>query len=129
MHLRPVLVDLAQCKSKMKSLYETWQKYVDEAKVINLRRYAFNKASMELYKWFEDLTYLDANIDDKDPNYDKLVIEKAELVKYAFLEKKDTYGIELALEMLGISTMYVPVEYMTNLFSIMEEYEKRKMML
>jgi len=113
----------------VKSLYETWQKYVDETKVINLRRYAFNKASMELYKWFEDLTYLDANIDDKDPNYDKLVIEKAELVKYAFLEQKDTYGIELALEMLGISTMYMPVEYMTNLFSIMEEYEKRKMML
>jgi hypothetical protein len=113
----------------MKKLFETWRKYIVESKVVNLHRYAFNKASMDLYKWFEDIVYQDTSIDESDPNYDKLVIEKAELVKYAFLEKKDTYGVELALEMLGISTMYMPVEYVTNLLSIMAEYEKREAML
>ena len=113
----------------MKSLYETWQKYVDEAKVINLHRYAFNKASMDLYKWFEDIAYQDTSIDEDDPNYDKLVVERAEILKYAFLEKVENNGIELALEMIGIPVMYLGADWLGSLYTIMAEYEKRKAML
>ena len=129
MHLRLAPVALAQCKSKMKSLFETWRKYVDESKVVNLHRYAFNKASMDLYKWFEDIAYQDTSIDEDDPNYEKLVVERAEILKYAFLEKVENNGIELALEMIGIPVMYLGADWLGSLYTIMAEYEKRKAML
>jgi len=113
----------------MNSLFETWRKYVGESKVVNLHRYAFNKASMDLYKWFEDIAYQDTSIDEDDPNYDKLVVERAEILKYAFLEKADNNGIELALEMVGIPILYLGADMLGNLYTIMAEYEKRKSML
>ena len=113
----------------MNSLFETWRNYVGESKVVNLNRYAFNKASMDLYKWFEDIAYQDMSIDEDDPNYDKLVIERAEILKYAFLEKADNNGIELALEMVGIPILYLGADMLGNLYTIMAEYEKRKSML
>ena len=113
----------------MKSLYETWQKHTNEAKVINLRHYAFHKASMQLYKWFEDLMHFDTTIDKNDPEYDKIIIEKAEIIKYAFLEKLDNYDIDDALFFIGIRSTDIPTEYMNDLFDIVQEYQKRKAML
>ena len=113
----------------MKTLFETWRKYVGESKVVNLHRYAFNKASMDLYKWFEDIAYQDTSIDEADPNYDKLVVERAEILKYAFLEKVENNGIELALEMIGIPVIYLGADWLGSLYTIMAEYEKRKAML
>ncbi len=113
----------------MKSLYETWQKHIDEAKVINLRQYAFHKASMELYKWFEDIIHFDVSIDRNNPKYERTIIEKAELAKYAFLEKLDNYDIDDALFFIGIESANIPAEYMNDLIDIVEEYEKRKAML
>jgi len=113
----------------MKSLYETWRNYVDETKVINLHRYAFNKASMELYKWFEDLMHFDTTIDKDDPEYQKRLIEKAEFMKYAFLERLDNYHVDDALFFIGIESVHIPSEYMNDLLDIMEEYEKRKALL
>jgi len=84
---------------------------------------------MDLYKWFEDIAYQDTSIDEDDPNYDKLVIERAEILKYAFLEKADNNGIELALEMVGIPILYLGADMLGNLYTIMAEYEKRKAML
>ncbi len=113
----------------MKNLFRTWRKYVTESKVVNLHRYAFNKASMDLYEWFETIAYQDTSIDDEDPKYDQLVTERAEILKYAFLEKLENNGIELALEMIGIPVMYLGADYLGNLYTIMDEYEKRKAML
>ena len=113
----------------MKSLYETWRNYVDETKVINLHRYAFNKASMELYKWFEDLMHFDTTLDKDDSEYQKSLIEKAEFMKYAFLERLDNYNIDDALFFIGIESVHIPPEYMNDLVDIIEEYEMRKMML
>ena len=113
----------------MKSLYETWRNYVDETKVINLHRYAFNKASMELYKWFEDLMHFDTTLDKDDSEYQKSLIEKAEFMKYAFLERLDNYNIDDALFFIGIESVHIPPEYMNDLVDIIKEYEKRKTML
>ena len=113
----------------MKSLYETWQKYIDEAKVVNLHHYAFHKSSMDLYKWFEDLLQFDSTLSEDDPDYQRILVQKAEFTKYAFLERLDNYDIDDALFFIGIESANIPAEYMNDLVDIVEEYEKRKAML
>ena len=113
----------------MRELFESWRKYVDESKVINLNRYAFNKASMELYKWFETIAYQDTSIDEDDPKYDDLVAERAQILKYAFLEKVDNNSIEMALEMLGIMPKWLGADMLGSLYAIMSDYNERKSLM
>jgi hypothetical protein len=113
----------------MKKLFESWRKFVDESKVVNLNRHAFNAASNELYEWFETIAYQDMSIDEEAPNYDELVKERAEHFKFAFLGAVESNGVELALEMVGIPVMYLGADMLGSLYAIMSEYDRRKALM
>ena len=110
----------------MKKLFESWRNYVEESKVVDLNRHAFNTASNELYEWFEWIAHQDTSIDEESPNYDKLVIERAEYFKFAFLGAVESHGIEMALEMVGIPVKYLGADMLGNLYAIMAEYDRRQ---
>jgi len=113
----------------MKKLFESWRNFVNESDVVDLNRHAFNTAAHELYEWFEWIAHQDTSIDEEDPNYDKLVKERAEYFKYAFLGATEGNGIEMALEMVGIPVKYLGADMLGNLYAIMSEYDRRKALM
>jgi hypothetical protein len=110
----------------MKKLFESWRKYIDESKVVDLNRHAFNTSADELYQWFETLAYQDMSIDDEAENYDELVQKRAEYFKFGFLGAVESNGIEMALDSIGIPAQYLGADMLGSLYAIMAEYDRRQ---
>ena len=113
----------------MKKFFESWKKNINDSKVINLNRYAFNQASEQLYNWFEEIAYHDLSLDAALENYDELVQERAEYFKYAFLGAIEAISIESALETIGIPVKFLGTDMFNELLTIVKTYNKRKSLL
>jgi len=113
----------------MKKHFEEWNKSVDNSKVVNLNRYALNKAAEELYEWFEYLAFQDMSLDNKAEDYEQQVEERANYFKFAFLEVNEKASITMSLEVIGIPQRYLDPDALESLYRIMAIYNERKALL